>query len=185
MFLFFVDAELGAQTTLHCALEQGIEHLSGHYFSKCAPHMNIESKARDDAVAKKLWELSESFCGLSWNQAYNPSFGFNLVLWALLHLCCDLTTHWEKRKSLTASERINSLDSAGLNMARWNHRFKCDLMFVIVTSLSHTSLLQVLSLCKLILIKSLHPASFIYSTRIKYMATYTFPYILIQHVFTY
>ncbi|XP_049918537.1 dehydrogenase/reductase SDR family member 13-like [Epinephelus moara] len=65
MFLFFVDAELGAQTTLHCALEQGIEHLSGHYFSKCAPHMNIESKARDDAVAKKLWELSESFCGLS------------------------------------------------------------------------------------------------------------------------
>ncbi|XP_051255049.1 dehydrogenase/reductase SDR family member 13 [Dicentrarchus labrax] len=63
--LFATDAESGAQTTLHCALEQGIEHLSGHYFTQCAPLMNIESKARDDATAKKLWELSESFCGLS------------------------------------------------------------------------------------------------------------------------
>lgn len=65
VFLFFVDAESGAQTTLHCALEQGIEHLSGHYFNQCAPLLSIESKAREDAAAKKLWELSESFCGLS------------------------------------------------------------------------------------------------------------------------
>ncbi|XP_030299384.1 dehydrogenase/reductase SDR family member 13-like [Sparus aurata] len=65
IFLFFVDAELGAQTTLHCALEPGIEHLSGHYFTQCAPVLNIARKARDDAAAKKLWELSESFCGLS------------------------------------------------------------------------------------------------------------------------
>ncbi|XP_042356635.1 protochlorophyllide reductase, chloroplastic-like [Plectropomus leopardus] len=64
MFLFFVDVESGAQTTLHCALEPGIEHLSGYYFSMCAPKMDMESKARDDAAAKKLWELSESFCGL-------------------------------------------------------------------------------------------------------------------------
>ncbi|XP_022620410.1 dehydrogenase/reductase SDR family member 13-like [Seriola dumerili] len=65
IFLFFVDAESGAQTTLHCALEPGIEHLSGHFFTQCSPLINIESKARDDAAAKKLWELSESFCGLS------------------------------------------------------------------------------------------------------------------------
>ncbi|XP_030574295.1 dehydrogenase/reductase SDR family member 13-like [Archocentrus centrarchus] len=65
IFLFFVDADSGAQTTLHCTLEQGIEHLSGHYFTKCAPLLNIDPKARDDVVAKKLWELSESFCGLS------------------------------------------------------------------------------------------------------------------------
>ncbi|XP_070835943.1 dehydrogenase/reductase SDR family member 13-like [Chaetodon trifascialis] len=65
IFLFFVDAESGAQTTLHCALQEGIEHLSGHYFTQCAPLTSIEPKARDDAVAKKLWELSESFCGLS------------------------------------------------------------------------------------------------------------------------
>ncbi|XP_055361821.1 retinol dehydrogenase 11-like isoform X2 [Betta splendens] len=60
-----VDAESGAQTTLHCALEQGMEHLSGHYFSQCAPLLDVQAKARDAAVAKKLWELSERFCGLS------------------------------------------------------------------------------------------------------------------------
>ncbi|XP_075883931.1 dehydrogenase/reductase SDR family member 13-like [Nelusetta ayraudi] len=65
VFLLFVDSESGAQTTLHCALEQGIEQFSGHYFSECTPQVNIESKARDDASAKKLWELSESFCGLA------------------------------------------------------------------------------------------------------------------------
>lgn len=65
VFLFFVDAESGAQTTLHCALQDGIEHLSGHYFTQCAPLSGIAAKARDDAAAKKLWELSESFCGLS------------------------------------------------------------------------------------------------------------------------
>lgn len=65
VFLFAADVASGAQTTLHCALEQGIEQFSGHYFTECAPLTSIESKARDDAVAKKLWELSESFCGLS------------------------------------------------------------------------------------------------------------------------
>ncbi|XP_034445596.1 retinol dehydrogenase 11-like [Hippoglossus hippoglossus] len=63
--VFTRDAVSGCQTTLHCALVQGIEHLSGHFFSDCAPMLNIASKARDDAVAKKLWELSETFCGLS------------------------------------------------------------------------------------------------------------------------
>ncbi|XP_071400166.1 dehydrogenase/reductase SDR family member 13-like isoform X1 [Centroberyx affinis] len=65
VWLFFVDSVSGAQTTLHCALERGIERLSGRYFASCAPIMNIESKARDDAAAQKLWELSETFCGLS------------------------------------------------------------------------------------------------------------------------
>lgn len=60
-----MDSESGAQATLHCALEQGIEQFSGHYFTESAPLFNIESKARDDASAKKLWELSESFCGLA------------------------------------------------------------------------------------------------------------------------
>ncbi|KAF7644187.1 hypothetical protein LDENG_00226310 [Lucifuga dentata] len=63
--LFFVDAMSGAQTTLHCALQPGIEHLSGRYFNRCEAQMNMESKTRDAAVAKKLWELSETFCGLS------------------------------------------------------------------------------------------------------------------------
>ncbi|KAJ7995866.1 hypothetical protein DPEC_G00231160 [Dallia pectoralis] len=62
--LCFVDAESGAQTTLHCALQEGIESLSGRYFSSCALQ-ELDAKARDDAVAKKLWEVSEPLCGLS------------------------------------------------------------------------------------------------------------------------
>ncbi|XP_076833226.1 dehydrogenase/reductase SDR family member 13b.1 [Brachyhypopomus gauderio] len=62
--LFFKDACAGAQTTLHCALEEGIEGLSGRYFSDCAVR-KVQRKARDDAVAKKLWEVSERLCSLS------------------------------------------------------------------------------------------------------------------------
>ncbi|CAK6984197.1 retinol dehydrogenase 12-like [Scomber scombrus] len=64
IFLFAVDSESGAQTTLHCALQPGIEHLSGRYFDNCSPELNMEEKATDDATARKLWELSETFCGL-------------------------------------------------------------------------------------------------------------------------
>ncbi|XP_036391846.1 dehydrogenase/reductase SDR family member 13-like [Megalops cyprinoides] len=62
--LFFLDAEAGAQTTLHCALQEGIEPLSGRYFSSCAVQ-ELSAKARDDAVARKLWEVSERLSGLS------------------------------------------------------------------------------------------------------------------------
>ncbi|XP_048857469.1 dehydrogenase/reductase SDR family member 13-like isoform X2 [Brienomyrus brachyistius] len=62
--LFFLDAEAGAQTTLHCALQEGIEPLSGRYFSNCAVQ-EVSAKARDDAAARKLWEVSERLCGLS------------------------------------------------------------------------------------------------------------------------
>ncbi|KAL6471127.1 hypothetical protein MHYP_G00197770 [Metynnis hypsauchen] len=62
--VFFKDVEAGAQTTLHCAVQEGIEGLSGQYFSNCAVK-KVQPKARDDAVAKKLWEVSEKLCGLS------------------------------------------------------------------------------------------------------------------------
>ncbi|XP_059208685.1 dehydrogenase/reductase SDR family member 13-like [Centropristis striata] len=65
IYLFFLDAESGAQTSLHCALQDGIQQLSGRYFTCCAPKTDMEPKARDAAAARKLWELSESFCGLS------------------------------------------------------------------------------------------------------------------------
>lgn len=61
---FFKNTEQGCQTTLHCALQDGIEHLSGHYFSNCTVR-EVYDKAKDDATAKKLWELSERFCGLA------------------------------------------------------------------------------------------------------------------------
>ena len=62
--LLFLDPEAGAQTTLHCALQEGIEPLSGCYFSCCAAQ-EVSPQARDDAVARKLWEVSERLCGLT------------------------------------------------------------------------------------------------------------------------
>lgn len=62
--LLFLDPATGAQTTLHCCLQEGIEPLSGRYFSCCAVQ-EVTPRARDDAVARKLWEVSERLCGLS------------------------------------------------------------------------------------------------------------------------
>ncbi|KAM4590119.1 dehydrogenase/reductase SDR family member 13-like [Fundulus diaphanus] len=62
--LFFLDPKGGSQTTLYCALQEGIEPLSGRYFSNCALQ-KVEAKGRDDGLAKKLWELSERLTGLS------------------------------------------------------------------------------------------------------------------------
>ncbi|XP_036380814.1 dehydrogenase/reductase SDR family member 13-like [Megalops cyprinoides] len=61
--MLFLDPEAGAQTTLYCALQEGIEHLSGRYFACCAVQ-EVYAKARDDAVARKLWEVSERLSGL-------------------------------------------------------------------------------------------------------------------------
>ena len=64
MQLFFRTPVQGAQTTLHCALQEGIEHLSGRYFRDCAVQ-DVYPNAKDDAEAKKLWEISERLCGLA------------------------------------------------------------------------------------------------------------------------
>ncbi|RXN29214.1 dehydrogenase reductase SDR family member 13-like protein [Labeo rohita] len=47
------DAVSGAQTTLYCALQENIEHLSGKYFSD-SQVMQVKPEARDDGIAKKL-----------------------------------------------------------------------------------------------------------------------------------
>ncbi|XP_037342071.1 dehydrogenase/reductase SDR family member 13-like [Pungitius pungitius] len=61
--LLFLEPEAGAQTTLHCSLQEGIEPLSGRYFSCCAAE-EVQPRGRDDAVARKLWDVSERLCGL-------------------------------------------------------------------------------------------------------------------------
>lgn len=61
--LLFLHPEGGAQTTLHCVLQEGLEPLSGRYFSGCAV-ARTSAKGRDDALAKKLWEVSERLTGL-------------------------------------------------------------------------------------------------------------------------
>ncbi|RXN29210.1 dehydrogenase reductase SDR family member 13-like protein [Labeo rohita] len=58
------DPVSGAQTTLYCALQENIEHLSGRYFSDCQL-VQVKPEARDDGIAKKLWDISEKFCGMA------------------------------------------------------------------------------------------------------------------------
>ncbi|KAK9412649.1 dehydrogenase/reductase SDR family member 13-like [Crotalus adamanteus] len=64
MKLFRRDCNTGAQTTIYCATEEGIERLSGRYFADCRPKVPWP-QACDDHMAKKLWEFSESLLGLT------------------------------------------------------------------------------------------------------------------------
>ena len=48
----------GAQTTIYCAVEEGLEKHSGGYFSNCTLS-TASADGRNDGFAKKLWELSE------------------------------------------------------------------------------------------------------------------------------
>lgn len=53
----------GAQTPLYCALQEGIEPLSGRYFANC--HVEeVPPAARDDRAAHRLWEASRKLAGL-------------------------------------------------------------------------------------------------------------------------
>ncbi|XP_072795099.1 dehydrogenase/reductase SDR family member 13 isoform X1 [Vicugna pacos] len=53
----------GAQTPLYCALQEGIEPLSGRYFANC--HVEeVPPAARDDRAAHRLWEASKRLAGL-------------------------------------------------------------------------------------------------------------------------
>ncbi|TSM28201.1 Dehydrogenase/reductase SDR family member 13 [Bagarius yarrelli] len=63
-WLLFLDPTSGAQTTLHCVLQEDIEPFSGRYFS-CCTLQDLSPKARDGSVARKLWDVSEKLCGLS------------------------------------------------------------------------------------------------------------------------
>ncbi|XP_025033223.1 dehydrogenase/reductase SDR family member 13-like [Python bivittatus] len=61
---FLQDCNEGAQTTIYCATEEGIEMLSGRYFARCQ-QKEPWPQARDDVLAKKLWEFSERLLGLT------------------------------------------------------------------------------------------------------------------------
>jgi len=55
--------EQGAQTTIYCAVQEGIENVSGLYFSDCAVTKS-SVKSNDEGIAKKLWEVSEEMTGV-------------------------------------------------------------------------------------------------------------------------
>lgn len=60
-WLVFKTPQQGAQTTIHCAVADDIE--SGFYYSDCKPKEPAD-QAKNDAVAKKLWEVSADLVGL-------------------------------------------------------------------------------------------------------------------------
>ncbi|XP_016524867.1 retinol dehydrogenase 12 isoform X2 [Poecilia formosa] len=55
----------GAQTTIFCAVEQGLESQSGNYFSDCAAAHCSRTAANDD-LAQRLWEVSCDMLGITW-----------------------------------------------------------------------------------------------------------------------
>ncbi|KAG8450466.1 hypothetical protein GDO86_002937 [Hymenochirus boettgeri] len=63
-WLFLRTSTDGAQTSIYCAIQEGIEMYSGRYFDNCQVR-EVQPQARDDAVAKKLWEASERMTGLA------------------------------------------------------------------------------------------------------------------------
>ncbi|NWX46535.1 DHR13 reductase, partial [Steatornis caripensis] len=70
-WLFFRDAAEGAQTSLHCATHEGLERFSGRYFDDCCLQ-EPWPLARDDRLARALWEASERLVGLG-GAAGSPS----------------------------------------------------------------------------------------------------------------
>ncbi|KAM6372597.1 dehydrogenase/reductase SDR family member 13 [Pluvialis apricaria] len=63
VWLFFREAAEGAQTSLYCATQEGLERFSGRYFADCRLQ-EPWPLARDDRLAQALWEASERLVGL-------------------------------------------------------------------------------------------------------------------------
>ena len=54
----------GAQTTIHCAIHEGIEKNSGSYFADCKVKKVTNKEGTDDAIAARLWKVSAELVGL-------------------------------------------------------------------------------------------------------------------------
>ncbi len=55
--LCFKSPWQGAQTSIFCAVQEGLEKYSGEYFADCAV-ATTSSFAKDEDLAKKLWDMS-------------------------------------------------------------------------------------------------------------------------------
>nr|KAG5700646.1 hypothetical protein BaRGS_015476 [Batillaria attramentaria] len=63
--VFLRSPEEGAQTTLYCALADEVSDLSGKYFAECElAETQVNALANDEAVCRKLWEISCRYTGL-------------------------------------------------------------------------------------------------------------------------
>jgi NAD(P)-dependent dehydrogenase (short-subunit alcohol dehydrogenase family) len=62
--LFMITPEKGAQTSVYLASSNEVEGVTGDYFDKCRK-ASVSKPAQDDAVAAKLWTVSEKLVGLA------------------------------------------------------------------------------------------------------------------------
>lgn len=58
--MYFKTPYEGAQTLVHLAVTPGLENVTGKYFVDCAEAEQLPL-AKDEGMAKKLWELTEQF----------------------------------------------------------------------------------------------------------------------------
>ena len=54
----------GSQTSIHCAVHEGIEEDSGKFFKDCKIAPLTNPLATDDEVAERLWQVSVQLVGL-------------------------------------------------------------------------------------------------------------------------
>ncbi len=62
---FLLTNAEGARTSIYLASSPEVEGITGEYFVKCKVK-TPSSRARNADDAKKLWELSEKLCGVTW-----------------------------------------------------------------------------------------------------------------------
>lgn len=60
---FMIDAVKGAQTTIYCASSPAVEGVTGKYFKNKRPYPS-RKLTHNEAIAKRLWEVSEGLVGL-------------------------------------------------------------------------------------------------------------------------
>ncbi|XP_028404299.1 retinol dehydrogenase 12-like [Dendronephthya gigantea] len=61
--IFFKTPEQGAQTSIHLAVSEEVEGISGRYFIDCEEREPAKT-GQDDVAAKKLWEISAEIVGM-------------------------------------------------------------------------------------------------------------------------
>ncbi|XP_012692940.1 retinol dehydrogenase 12 [Clupea harengus] len=62
-YAFMKTPREGAQTSIYCAVTEGLESKSGCYFSDCS-EKEVAPEGRDDVAASRLWEMSVRLVGL-------------------------------------------------------------------------------------------------------------------------
>lgn len=68
LYPFMKSVELGAQTTIYCAVDEKCANETGLYYADCVP-TNTSAKAQKDENCKKLWDMSVELVKLG---DYNP-----------------------------------------------------------------------------------------------------------------